>query len=106
MDGTFAVAPYLFHQFYVIQGQYKLLFFFQPFAYALLKRKTQTTYEAMLRVLEEAGCDPSVVIVDFERSVELALHAVYSDHVNIQYWFYHLTQSIRRKIKSLGLICI
>ena len=78
-------------------------FFFQPFAYALLQRKIQTTYEAIFRVLEEAGCDPSVVIVDFERSVELALHAVFGDHVNIQYCFYHLTQSIWRKIQSLGL---
>ena len=57
----------------------------------------------LLRVLEQAGCDPSVVIVDFERSVELALHAVFDEHVNIQYCFYHLTQSIWRKIQSLGL---
>ena len=47
--------------------------------------------------------DPSVVIVDFERSVELALHAVFGEHVTIQYCFYHLTQSIWRKIQSLGL---
>ena len=76
---------------------------FLPLAYALLQRKTQTSYEVMLRVLEEAGCDPSVVIVDFERSVELALHAVFGEHVTIQYCFYHLTQSIWRKIQSLGL---
>ena len=101
MDGTFAVAPHLFHQLYVIQGHYNGVFL--PFAYALLQRKTQTTYEIMLHVLEEAGCDPSVVIVDFEHSVEIALHAMFGDHVNIQYSFYHLTQSIWRKIQSLGL---
>ena len=43
----------------------------------LLQRKTQTSYEAMLHVLEEVGCNPSVVIVDFERSVELALRTVF-----------------------------
>ena len=76
---------------------------FSAISYALLQRKTQTSYETMLRVLEEAGCDPFVVIVDFERTVELALHAVFGEHVNIQYCFYHLTQSIWRKIQSLGL---
>ena len=101
MGGTFAVAPRLFHQLYVVQGKCNGVFL--PLAYALLQRKTQTSYEVMLRVLEEAGCDPSVVIVDFERSVELALHAVFGEHVTIQYCFYHLTQSIWRKIQSLGL---
>ena len=81
MDGTFAVAPRLFHQLYVVQGKYNGVFL--PFACALLQRKTKSSYEAMLCVLEEAGCDPSVVIVDFERTVELALHAVSGDHVNI-----------------------
>ena len=46
------------------------------FVYALLQRKTQTIYETMLRVLEETGCDPSIVIVDFERGIEHALHSV------------------------------
>ena len=68
MDGTFADAPQLFHQLYVVQGKYNGVFL--PFAYALLQCKAQTSYEAMLRVLEEAGCDPSVVI---ERTVKLAL---------------------------------
>ena len=57
----------------------------------------------MLRVLEEHGCDPSVVIIDFERSVDIALLAVYGPQVQIQYCFYHLTQSIWRQIQSLGL---
>ena len=56
----------------------------------------------MLCVLEEAGCDPSIVIVDFERGVENALHSVFGDHVHIQYCFYHLTLSIWRKIQSVG----
>ena len=52
--------------------------FFLPFVYALLQRKTQTIYETMLRVLEETGCDPSRVIVHFEREIEHALHSVFS----------------------------
>lgn len=100
-DGTFSVAPRLFHQLYVIQGQIDNVFL--PLAYVLLQHKTQTTYEIRLHVLEQAGCDPSVIIVDFERSVELAIVSVFGEHVNIQYCFYHLTQYIWRKIQSLGL---
>ena len=46
MDGTFAVAPRLFHQLYVVQGKYNGVFL--PFAYALFQRKSQTSDEAML----------------------------------------------------------
>ena len=56
-----------------------------------------------MRVLVDAGCDPSVIIIDFERSVELAINSVFGEHVNIKFCFYHLTQSIWRKIQSLGL---
>ena len=48
-------------------------------------------------------CDPSIVIVVFERGIEHARHSVFGDHVNIQYCFYHLTQSIWRNIQFLGL---
>ena len=57
----------------------------------------------MIRVLEQARCDPSVIILEFESSVELAIVAVFSKHDNIQYCFYHLTQSIWGNIQSLGL---
>ena len=85
----------------MIQGQINGVFL--SFVYALLQHKTQTTCETMIRVLEETGCDPSIVIVDFERGIEHALNSVFGDHVDIQYCFYHLTQSIWRTIQSLGL---
>ena len=101
MDGNFAMAPSIFMQLYVIQGRISGVFV--PLVYVLLQRKTQTRCESMFRVLEEHGCDPSVVIIDFERSVDLALIAVYGPQVHIQYCFYHLTQSTWRQIQSLGL---
>lgn len=101
MDGNFAMAPHIFMQLYVIQARVSNVFL--PMIYILLQRKTQTSYEAMFRVLEANGCDPSLVIIDFERSVELAMHAVFGPHVQIQYCFYHLTQSTWRKIQALGL---
>lgn len=101
MDGNFAMAPSVFMQLYVIQGRVDGIFL--PLAYALLQRKTQSSYEVLLRVLEEHGCDPSHIIIDFERAVELATHVVFGSHVQIQYCFYHLTQATWRKIQTLGL---
>lgn len=101
MDGTFAVAPHLFGQLYVIHGSVNGVFL--PLVYALLQRKTQTTYETLLNVLDQAGCDPSVIIIDFERSVENAITSIFGEHVNVQFCFYHLTQCIWRKIQLLGL---
>ena len=71
--------------------------------YALLQRKTQTTYEQFFRILDESGCDPSSVIIDFERPVEKALRVVFGEQVQVQFCFYHLSQSIWRRIQHLGL---
>jgi len=71
--------------------------------YALLQTKTQTTYKTLLRVLEAAECDPSVIIVDFERSVDLAIVSIFGEHVHVEFCFYHLTQSIWRKIQPVRL---
>ncbi|XP_076055366.1 uncharacterized protein LOC143033764 [Oratosquilla oratoria] len=101
MDGTFSVAPRLFTQLYVVQGRIGEGYF--PLAFALLQRKTQTTYEELFRVLEQHGCDPSTVIVDFERPVELGLRAVFGEEIQVRFCFYHLSQSIWRQIQGLGL---
>ena len=53
-------------------------------AYALLQSKTQTTYETLFRALEAAECDPSVIIVEFELSVELAIVSVFGEHIHVQ----------------------
>ena len=60
----------------------------------------------MLPVLEQVRCDPSVIIFDFERSFELVVVSVFGQQVKIQYCFHHLTQSIWRKIQSLGLTTV
>ncbi|XP_063860926.1 uncharacterized protein LOC135101224 [Scylla paramamosain] len=101
MDGTFSVAPRLFTQLYVIQGRVNSVYL--PLVYVLLQRKTQSSYEQVFRVLAESGCDPISVIIDFERPVELALHVVFGEEVQVRFCFYHLTQSIWRQIQHLGL---
>ena len=60
---------------------------FLPLAYVLLQRKTQTSYEAMFPILEEHGCDPSTVMIDFEKSVEAAFHSVFGQLVQIKICF-------------------
>ena len=37
MGGTFAVAPWLFHQLYVVQGKYNGVFFHLPMCYYSVK---------------------------------------------------------------------
>jgi len=101
MDGNFAMAPRIFKQLYVIQGRVSGVFV--PLVYILLQRKTQTSYESMLHILEDHGCFPTVVIIDFEQSVDNALRAVFGNHVQTQFCFYHLTQATWRQIQSLGL---
>ncbi|MPC21844.1 hypothetical protein E2C01_014845 [Portunus trituberculatus] len=101
MDGKFSVAPRLFTQLYVIQGRVDGVHF--PLMYALLQRKTQTIYEQFFRILEESGCDPSSVIIDFEKPVEIALRVVFGEQVRVQFCFYHLSQSIWRQIQHQGL---
>ena len=101
MDGNYAMAPRIFMQLYVIHGRVSGTFV--PLAYALLQRKTQSCYETMLQILEERGCDPSVVIIDFDKAVEQAMHAVFGEQLQVRYCFYHLTQSTWRKIQRLGL---
>ena len=100
-DGTFSVAPALFTQLYVILG--KVAGTFVPLVYVLLERKTQSIYEAMLNVLLTNNCIPQIIIIDFEISVQLATHAIFGMGVEVQYCYYHLTQSTWRHIQELGL---
>ena len=102
MDGTFAVCPNLFTQLYVIHG--KVGSSTCPLVYALLQKKTFSTYETLFQLLHNRYlCDPSVVVVDFEKAVHTAVKSVFGEHVEIRGCFYHLTQSTWRKVQSLGL---
>ena len=73
MDGNFAMSPDLFKQLYIIRvplGGSSI-----TTLYALLSKKTQTTYETMLdlllRRLEELDLEHHVerVVLDFESAV-------------------------------------
>ena len=101
VDRNFAIAPILFQQLYVIQG--KVDNNYLPFIYMPLQYKTQICSKVMFRVLKQNSCDMTSVIIDFKMSVANALEAVFDPGVDIQYCFFHLTQSNWQKIQELGL---
>ena len=108
MDGNFAMAPPGFLQLYVIRvplGSTTV-----GIAYALLQRKTQDTYEELLRALldkcssMELYPDPRTIMVDFEQAVISAIGATLDNDVQVRGCFYHLTQATWRKIQELELV--
>ncbi|KAF0765820.1 FLYWCH-type domain-containing protein [Aphis craccivora] len=110
MNGNFALSPTEFQQLYVIQIQLIQVksIFITP-VFCLLKRKTQSSYEKLIKILlekcneREIYLDPLIVHVDFEKAVIEALKNTIGNHICIKGCFYHLTQSTHRKIQSLGL---
>ncbi|KAK4885203.1 hypothetical protein RN001_001474 [Aquatica leii] len=107
VDGNFSLAPPLFTQLYVVRVKVQEVFVIC--AYSLLQKKTQSTYETMLRAIvsacEEKNLfpDPTNVHIDFERTAIQAIKEVFGDHIIIRGCFYHLTQSTHRKLQELGL---
>ncbi|KAG7164047.1 putative Inosine-5'-monophosphate dehydrogenase 1b-like 16, partial [Homarus americanus] len=107
IDGTFAAAPRLFQQLYVIRAP------LGPSAvtcvYAFLSAKSQTIYEEFLQAICDKGDnlgfnpDPSTVMTGFERAMINAKTTILGPHVSTRGCFYHLTLSTWRKVQSLGL---
>lgn len=107
MDGTFATAPRLFQQLYIIRVPLGLSAV--TCVYAFLSAKSQSAYEELLRAILDKcdylgfNPDPTNVMTDFERAMINAISTVLGPHVSSRGCFYHLTQSTWRKVQSLGL---
>ncbi|XP_077297552.1 aminopeptidase N-like [Arctopsyche grandis] len=109
MDGTFKTAPPLFTQLYSIHGT-RLEGTDQkpgkavPLIFCLLPDKSGTTYNRLFSQLKMyiQDWEPNRVMMDFERA---AINAVQNQWPNAQVTgcFFHLSQSIYRKIQELGL---
>ena len=109
IDGNFSMAPILFAQVYVILARVSGVIL--PVVFALLQRKTQTSYEHLFRILSESCTDlrlpplgPDRVILDFEAVSINAITAVLGAGIRIQGCFFHLCQSTYRKVQRLGLM--
>lgn len=101
-DGTFKVVPTLFYQLYTH-------FVFDegvnPAAlYCLLPDKTQATYQRLMPVIRNLmpQAAPEVILTDFEMAPMNVLRAAYPA-ARITGCYFHLTQSVLRKVQELGL---
>lgn len=82
-----------------------------PLVYALLSSKEQVQYEAVLKSVVEAArkfrienFKPEKIITDFEKGILNACQEVFPT-VQTSCCFFHLKQSLYRKIQSSGLQC-
>ena len=107
MDGTFATAPRIFQQLYIIRVLLGLSAV--TCVYAFLSTKSQSAYEKLLRAIldkcNHLGFNPDTtnVMTDFERAMLNAISAVLESHVFSRGYFYHLTQStckVRAKFRT------
>ena len=109
IDGTFKTAPIIFKQLYTIHApvggtNHKIV----PLLYALMTAKSEELYERLFQELNEMAdredieLKPDFVITDFEMA---AINAVKSEFPGVQNkgCFFHLGQSVYRKIQSLQL---
>ena len=70
-----------------------------------LLRRYHELFTAILNRCATYGVrpDPDVVTVDFELAVPRALTVVFRQHVQVQFCFFHLTQSTWRNIQEMGI---
>lgn len=108
VDGNFAMAPRHFAQVYVLLAKHGELHI--PVVYAVLQRKTQTSYEIFFTIIRdkcqelELVADPERIILDFELAAINAITVVFGNGVVTNCCFFHLCQSTFRKVQELGLV--
>ena len=102
LDGTFKVSPHLIFQLYTVHAAIHGTVF--PCVYCLLPNKTQDSYSRVFQILKAArpGLNPSTAILDFEVAARNAMRAEFPA-VEIQFCYFHLTQSVWRRIQQEGL---
>ena len=109
MDGTFKTVPTLFQQLYTIHapvgGENSRIL---PLVYVLMTSKSQECYTRLFEDLRdlaeerELELEPLYIITDFELGVINASRTVFPTIQN-KGCFFHLGQSVWRKVQSLGL---
>lgn len=106
-DGTFQTAPKCFMQLFTIHGcvgNSEVL----PLVYALMTKRTNESYDAVLKALVESAdnhnlvLNPKVVITDFEQA-EMRSFVREFDGVQSKGCLFHLGQSIYRRLQQHGL---
>ena len=108
-DGTFKTVPAIFCQLYTIHclvggpnpfENGHLL----PCVYALLPNKTTATYTKMWNIIRGAcpNSEPHYLFLDFEQAAINSFNGIWPV-TQVKTCFFHLSQSVYRKLQSLGL---
>ena len=102
-DGTFNVVPSLFFQLYSIHFQF--VQGINPAGlYCLLPNKLRVTYDRLLLAICNLipSAKPSTILTDFEIAANKCFAARFPS-ARITGCYFHLTQSVFRKVTELGL---
>ena len=103
-DGTFQLVPEIFFQLYTIHARVGNNY--PPCVYFLLPSKTGAIYRKMLEALKRFllphGFCPRKILLDFEMAAMNAFVAEFPQ-AQISGCFFHLSQSVIRKVGDLGL---
>lgn len=114
-DGTFKTAPSIFFQLFSILGavsqvgiNHKPQTIGMPLVHALLQNKQQSSYDTVFRVIFEEGNRlgltnlPRTLMSDFELAIINAAQDYFGKE-NVRCCFFHLCQSVYRRVTSEGL---
>ncbi|KAI6648122.1 hypothetical protein LOD99_11931 [Oopsacas minuta] len=108
-DGAFKTVPTFFCQLYTVHCLIGGPSPFEnghllPCVYALLPNKSIATYTKMWKVIRDAcpNCQPHYFFVDFEQSAINSFNSIWT-LTQVKACFFHLSQSVYRKLQSLGL---
>jgi MULE transposase domain/FLYWCH zinc finger domain len=102
-DGTFKVVPSIFFQLYSIH--FELVPGITPAAvYCLVQNKQRTVYDNLLTTVKNMIplAAPERILVDFEQAAIGAFRNAFPN-ADVRGCYFHLTQSVQRKIQELGL---
>ncbi|KAL4136166.1 hypothetical protein QTP88_007730 [Uroleucon formosanum] len=111
MDGTFKTVPNIFLQLYTIHASVgtKINNKILPLVYDLMTSKSEQCYEqlfeGLISICDDYGYEllPKCIINDFEKAAINAVSNIFPECEQTG-CFFHLGQSIRRKIQSSGLV--
>lgn len=112
------VSPTIFTQVFTILGHVPAVIgdpnsrtVALPLVYALLSSKSEeayrAVYEAVLSEAEEIGIEnfePQTIMTDFELAILNAGKATFSEEMEYSCCFFHLKQSVYRKVQAQGLV--
>lgn len=107
-DGTFKITPRLFYQFFTIHGNIDDDYAVYPLVFILLSGKDQDTYNQAIGMLVKLANDHNKLfnirnhISDFEIAISNAIENWFPS-VSTTACYFHLTQSVLRRIKTMGL---